>query len=87
LDAPDEGVKTLEEAVVLAEDSGALDALGTALLLLHLMYMVRGEFDRSREYAERGAAIAKKTGDTDLLPMHTANLGLLHFYLGDWQEA
>jgi tetratricopeptide (TPR) repeat protein len=87
LDAPDEGVKTLEEAVVLAEDSGALDALGTALLLLHLVYMVRGEFDRSREHAERGAAIAKKTGDTDLLSMHTANLGLLHFYLGDWQEA
>jgi tetratricopeptide (TPR) repeat protein len=54
LDAPDEGVKTLEEAVVLAEDSGALDALGTALLLLHLVYMVRGEFDRSREHAERG---------------------------------
>lgn len=54
LDAPDEGVETLEEAVVLAEDSGALDALGTALLLLHLVYMVRGEFDRSREHAERG---------------------------------
>ncbi len=72
---------------MLAEDSGALDALGTALLLLHLVYMVRGEFDRSREHAERGAAIAKKTGDTDLLSMHTANLGLLHFYLGDWQEA
>jgi tetratricopeptide (TPR) repeat protein len=87
LDAPDEGVKTLEEAVVLAEDSGALDALGTALLLLHLVYMVRGEFDRSREHAERGAAIAKKTGDTDLLSMHTANRGLLHFYLGDWQKA
>ena len=87
LDAPDEGVKTLEEAVVLAEDSGALDALGTALLLLHLVYMVRGEFDRSREHAERGAAIAKKTGDKDLLSMHTANLGLQHFYLGDWQEA
>jgi tetratricopeptide (TPR) repeat protein len=87
LDAPDEGVKTLEEAVVLAEDSGALDALGTALLLLYLAYMVRGEFDRSREHAERGAAIAQKTGDTDLLSMHTANLGLLLFYLGDWQEA
>jgi tetratricopeptide (TPR) repeat protein len=80
-------VKTLEEAVVLAEDSGALDALGTALLLLYLAYMVRGEFDRSREHAERGAAIAQKTGDTDLLSMHTANLGLLLFYLGDWQEA
>lgn len=39
---------------MLAEDSGALDALGTALLLLHLVYMVRGEFDRSREHAERG---------------------------------
>jgi predicted ATPase len=86
LDAPDEGVKTLEEAVVLAEDSGALDALGTALLFLHLVYMVRGEFDRNREHAER-AAIAKKTGDTDLLSMHTANLGLLLFYLGDWREA
>src|SRR3712207_5860333 len=49
--------------------------------------MVRGEFDRSREHAERGAAIAKKMGDTDLLSMHTANLGLLYFYLGDWREA
>ena len=49
--------------------------------------MVRGEFVRSREHAERGAAIAKKTGDKDLLSMHTANLGLQHFYLGDWQEA
>ena len=87
LDAPDEGVKALEKAVLLAEDSGALDALGTALLVLHMAYMVRGDFVRSREHAERGAAIAKKTGDTDLLSMHTANLGLLLFYLGDWREA
>jgi tetratricopeptide (TPR) repeat protein len=87
LDAPDEGVEALEEAVLLAEDSGALDALGTAELLLHLVYLVRGEFDRSRGHAERGAAIAKKTGDTDLLSMHTANLGLQLYYLGDWREA
>jgi len=87
LDAPDEGVEALEEAVLLAEDSGALDALGTAALLLHLVYMVRGKFDRSRGHAERGAAIAKKTGDTDLLSMHTANLGLQLYYLGDWREA
>jgi tetratricopeptide (TPR) repeat protein len=87
LDAPDEGVKALQEAVLLAEDSGALDALGMALLVLHLVYMVRGEFDSSREHAELGAAIAKKTGDTDLLSMHTANLGLQLFYVGDWQEA
>lgn len=87
LDAPDEGVKALEEAVLLAEDSNALDALGTALVLLHMAYMVRGEFDRSRGHAERGAVIAKKTGDTDLLAFHTANLGLQLFYLGNWQEA
>lgn len=87
LDAPDEGVEALEEAVLLAEESGALDTLGSALLPLHLAYMVRGEFDRSREHAERGATIAKKTGDTDLLSMHTANLGLQLFYVGDWRAA
>jgi tetratricopeptide (TPR) repeat protein/transcriptional regulator with XRE-family HTH domain len=87
LDAPDEGVKALEEAVLLAEDFGALDALGTALTVLHLAYMVRGDFVRSREHAEWGAAIAKKTGDTDLLAFHTANFGLHLFYLGDWREA
>jgi tetratricopeptide (TPR) repeat protein len=52
-----------------------------------MVYMVRGEFDRSREHAERGAAIAKKTGDTDLLAFHTANLGLQLFCLGDWRGA
>lgn len=87
LDAPDEGVTTLEEAVLLAERSGTLDALSIALLPLYLAYLVRGEFERSRECGERGAAIAEKTGDTDLLAMHTTNLGLQRFYLGDWREA
>jgi tetratricopeptide (TPR) repeat protein len=87
LDAPDEGVKALEEAVLLAEDFSNLDALGTALTVLHMVYMMRGDFDRSREHAERGAAIAKKAGDTDLLAFHTANLGLQLFYLSDWRKA
>ncbi len=87
LGTPDEGIAALETAVLLGHRAGSLDTLGTALLSLHLVYMVRGEFDRSRECGERGVAVANKTGDTDLLAMHTANLGLQHFYLGDWQEA
>ena len=85
--ASDEGIAALETAVLLGERADGLDTLGTALLSLHLVYMVRGEFDRSHECGERGVAVANKTGDTDLLAMHTANLGLQHFYLGDWRQA
>jgi tetratricopeptide (TPR) repeat protein len=86
-DAPDEGVMTLENAILLAERSGALDTLCNVFLPLHIAYRVRGEFDRSREYGERGTTIAEKTGDTDLLAMYTTNLGLQLFYVGDWRKA
>ena len=64
------------------------DALVAApLLSLWLAYLARGQFGRSLGCAERGAAVASKTGDTDLLAVHTSNLGLQHFYMGDWREA
>ena len=90
LDAPDEGVTTLEKAILLAERSGAIDTLDTlcnAFLVLHITYRVRGEFDRSHECGERGTAIAEKTVDTDMLAMYTTNLGLQLFYVGDWRGA
>ncbi len=85
---PDEAVAALETSLALAEGPDAPDALVTVpQLSLWLAYLARGQFDRSRGSAERGAAVAKKTGDTDLLAVHTANLGLQHFYEGDWREA
>ena len=85
---PDEAVAALETSLALAEGPDAPDALVTVpQLSLWLAYLARGQFDRSRGCAERGAAVAKKTGDTDLLAVHTANLGLQHFYEGDWREA
>ena len=85
---PDEAVAALETSLALAEGPDAPDALvAVPQLSLWLAYLARGQFDRSRGSAERGAAVAKKTGDTDLLAVHTANLGLQHFYEGDWREA
>jgi tetratricopeptide (TPR) repeat protein/transcriptional regulator with XRE-family HTH domain len=87
LDASDEGMEVLAEAAALAERAEALDTLSTALSFLHWAYVLRGEFDRGRECGERGAAVADKAGDTDALALHTSNIGLGLFYLGDWREA
>jgi tetratricopeptide (TPR) repeat protein/transcriptional regulator with XRE-family HTH domain len=87
LDASDEGMEVLAEAAALAERAEALDTLSTALSFLHWAYVLRGEFDRGRECGERGAAVADKAGDTDALALHTSNIGLGLFYLGDWRQA
>ncbi|HEX2729250.1 MAG TPA: hypothetical protein VHM16_05810, partial [Rubrobacteraceae bacterium] len=88
LGVPDEALAALKTSLALAEGPGPPAALVAAPLpSLWLAYLKRGEFDLSRGYAERGAALAEKAGDRDLLAMHTANVGLQHFYAGDWRES
>ena len=88
LGVPDEALAALKTSLALAEGPGPPAALVAAPLpSLWLAYLKRGEFGLSRGYAERGAALAEKTGDRDLLAMHTANVGLQYFYLGDWRES
>jgi tetratricopeptide (TPR) repeat protein/transcriptional regulator with XRE-family HTH domain len=88
LGVPDEALAALETSLALAEGPGPPAALVAAPLpALWLAYLKRGQFDLSHGYAERGAALAEKAGDRDLLAMHTAILGLQHFYAGDWRAS
>ena len=86
-DAPDGGVTALTHALGLADSHQLHDVVGLACLPLHLAYALRGEFRRSRHYAERGIAAAERTGDLALLAMHVANRGMQQVYTGDWPGA
>jgi tetratricopeptide (TPR) repeat protein len=83
----DEGIRTFEEILPLAERIGELDALRTGLLNAGFHYVLQGDFRRSLPYRRRGLEAAKKLGEADGIVFALAVMGQELYGSGDWDEA
>lgn len=87
LDRPDDAIEALERGIALAASIDAPFVESGATLGLQWAVTMQGEFDRALALGRRGLEITRRAGNTDLESLHAANLGLTHFYSGDWEQA
>ena len=71
----------------MAEALGDLDTLCWALADVADIYMLHGEFERSRLYQQREFDAAERQGDLWSVVVVMHHRALLAFYMGDWGQA
>ncbi len=81
------GLPALREAIRVAESVGDLDTLRSALNNVAYMYMIEGEFTRSRHYAEQALEVAERLGDPAQIAFMRQGRGDIAFLMGDWGQA
>lgn len=82
-----EGLHSLESMLAPAEAAGSLDLMIVALAHAQYNYQCQGEFDTSRRYIERAAALVGQTGNPRTVAYVAANQGELAYYIGNWDQA
>ncbi len=82
-----EGLRSLEEAIPLAERAEHLYVLCWALYNVAVVYRMGGRFLASRPYTERACTVAERQGNPMLIAVTIGGRGLISFFLGDWMGA
>jgi tetratricopeptide (TPR) repeat protein/transcriptional regulator with XRE-family HTH domain len=87
LEREEEGVQVLENAIVLLEASGELEALSQALHTVNNSYLDRGEYDLALAATERALPIAERLGALEGIALQKTRRGTIFFALGRWEQA
>jgi len=82
-----EGLRSLEDAIPLAERAEHLYVLCWALYNVALVYRMGGRFAASKPYTERACTVAERQGNPMLIAVTIGGRGLISFFLGDWARA
>jgi tetratricopeptide (TPR) repeat protein len=83
----EEGCRVLGEAVSLAEATGHLPGLITALRHLAVARLSAGDFAGSRSYSQRCIELSTRVGERTWLGLNTIGLGDAAFLVGNWTDA
>jgi tetratricopeptide (TPR) repeat protein len=83
----EKGCRVLEEAISLAEATGHLPGLITALRHFAVARLSAGDFAGSRSYSQRCVELSTRVGERTWLGLNTIGLGDAAFLLGDWTDA
>ncbi len=82
-----EGLRSLEDAIPLAERAEHLYVLCWALYNVAVVYRLGGRFLAARPYTERACTVAERQGNPMLIAVTIGGRGLMSFFLGDWARA
>src|SRR5258706_15502293 len=82
-----EAAHVLEDIVRLAEEAGEARTLAFALDNVSVVYLLRGELERSDQCVERALALAERLGDPLVLQLMLVRRGVNAFGLGAWERA
>jgi tetratricopeptide (TPR) repeat protein/transcriptional regulator with XRE-family HTH domain len=83
----DEAIPALEQAGLLAEETGQLAVYALVSHLLGLIAEERGEFDRAKRYTTNELMVGERLGDPSLVRNALRRLTSQAFHRGDWAEA
>jgi tetratricopeptide (TPR) repeat protein len=78
---------TLDNAISIAEEAGALDVLTSAANNAAVGYCNQGQLDRAVAYGRRALAASERVGDPDNLAFMLRGLSFILIFAGNWQEA
>jgi tetratricopeptide (TPR) repeat protein len=87
MDRTEESLATLDHAIAIAEEAGALDVLTTAANNATVGYYMNGQWDRAERYQRRALAASERFGDPDNLAFVLRGLAFVLIGRGDWREA
>jgi len=82
-----EGLRSLEDAISLAERAEHLYVLCWALYNVAIVYRMGGRFLASKLYIGRACTVAERQGNPMLIAVTIGGRGLISFFLGDWAGA
>jgi tetratricopeptide (TPR) repeat protein len=83
----EEGRQVLKEAMALAEATGHLPALITALNHMAVARLAAGDFAGSGRYSQRCVELSERVGERTWVGLNIIALGGIAFLCGDWAAA
>jgi tetratricopeptide (TPR) repeat protein/transcriptional regulator with XRE-family HTH domain len=83
----EDGRRTLDDAIPLAEAANDLTSLVHALNDMGFLAEIGGDFSRSRTYRQRGLEVAEQVGDPSAIANMQFRCGQNAYLRGDWTAA
>jgi tetratricopeptide (TPR) repeat protein len=78
---------TLDGAIAVAEEAGALDEVSVAAINIAVGFWTQGRLDRAESYTRRAVAASERLGDPDRLAFALHMLAFVLTTRGSWKEA
>ncbi len=82
-----QGLRVIEDAIVLAEAAGDVDTVSRAVGNLALFYWDRGDTDKARALMNRSLELCRKTHDPTRIADKLIDFAVVDLTLGEWESA